>query len=66
MLYEGTEQNQEDTALLVLILVMMEDALWAHWKWQRARALLVLILVMMEDALWADRIVREVLERSTS
>ncbi len=47
----------------VLILVVMEDALWLPLTKENSTCLNVLILVVMEDALWRKLTVQSVTER---
>jgi len=38
----------------VLILIVLEDALWVKKQWGNEREFYVLILIVLEDALWAE------------
>ena len=51
MLCERNEKA-DGVCLIVLILVLMEDALWGNLISPTYYAQCVLILVLMEDALW--------------
>ena len=52
MLSDEDEPTQESADLGVLILVLMDDALWSSMQTQEEFELDVLILVFMDDALW--------------
>ena len=54
MLSEAVNKWQKDTREYVLILVVMEDALWVMSSLRPTCWSKVLILVVMEDALWEE------------
>ncbi len=55
MLSDSFLRVVDDPSRLVLILVVMEDALWRMQRFDSEYYCSVLILVVMEDALWPGR-----------
>ena len=58
MLSENEKGNGCVSNYWVLILIVLEDALWAGNSWSISEYVAVLILIVLEDALW-DKLLNE-------